>query len=99
VWKKSTYALQRLNLSQSSAIGDVSLEHVNSGHVEKTNPLMKRFRVGFDKISVSVKADPPSLKQPGVECNSHVWPANQVVFCFFFILTLSQAQINIRNYI
>ncbi|CAJ2656978.1 unnamed protein product [Trifolium pratense] len=78
VWKKSTYALQRLNLSQSSAIGDVSLEHVNSGHVEKTNPLMKRFRVGFDKISVSVKADTPTSKQSGVECNSHVWPANQV---------------------
>ncbi|PNY05274.1 SH2 domain protein [Trifolium pratense] len=77
VWKKSTYALQRLNLSQSSAIGDVSLEHVNSGHVEKTNPLMKRFRVGFDKISVSVKADTPTSKQSGVECNSHVWPANQ----------------------
>lgn len=80
VWKKSTYALERLNLSQSSAIDDVSLESMNSGHEEKTNPLMKRFRVGLDKISVSVKAN-PTLKQSGVECNnsqSHVWTASQV---------------------
>jgi len=91
VWKKSTYALERLNLSQSSAIGDVSLESMNSGHEEKINPLMKRFRVGLDKISVSVKAN-PTLKQSGVECNnSHVWTANQVLSCFVCILILSQA--------
>ncbi|XP_012575055.1 SH2 domain-containing protein A-like isoform X2 [Cicer arietinum] len=77
VWKRSTYALQRLNLSQSSAMDDRSLEHTHSGHEEKTNPLMKRFRVGLDKISVSVNAD-STKKQSGVECNSHVWIPNQV---------------------
>ncbi|CAI8606889.1 unnamed protein product [Vicia faba] len=77
VWKKSTHALQRLNLSQSSAIEEVSLERMNSSHEEKTNPLMKRFRVGLDKISISVMTE-PNLKQSGVECNSHVSTANQV---------------------
>ncbi|KAI5420344.1 SH2 domain-containing protein A isoform X1 [Lathyrus oleraceus] len=77
VWKKSTHALQRLNLSQSSAIDDASLECMNSSHEEKTNPLMKRYRVGLDKISVSVMAV-PTLKQSGVACNSHVSTANQV---------------------
>lgn len=85
MWKKSTHALQRLNLSQSSAIDDASLECMNSSHEEKTNPLMKRYRVGLDKISVSVMAV-PTLKQSGVACNSHVSTANQVFFCFFFII-------------
>lgn len=69
---------------------DRSLEHTHSGHEEKTNPLMKRFRVGLDKISVSVNAD-STKKQSGVECNSHVWIPNQVVCWFFFNLILDYA--------
>lgn len=88
VWKKPTYALHQLSLSQSSAMDDGSLEHLHSGNEAKANPLMKRFRVGHDKISVSLKGD-PTLEQSGEECNSHVWTANQVVTCFSSNLILS----------
>lgn len=60
---------------------DESLEHMQCGLESTASPLVKRFRVGHDKISVSV--------QPDEECNSHVWTANQVVtsFCFNVILS------------
>ncbi|XP_061345036.1 SH2 domain-containing protein A-like [Gastrolobium bilobum] len=77
VWKKSTSALHRLSLSQSSAMDDVSLENQHSSPEAKANPLMKRFRIGHDKISISAKADPNS-EQPDEECNSRAWTANQV---------------------
>ena len=81
VWKRSTPALHRHNLMQSSTMDDGSLEHQHSSHEAKANPLMKRFRFGHDKISVSVKAD-ANLEQLDEECNSHVGTANQVVACF-----------------
>ncbi|XP_057447646.1 SH2 domain-containing protein B-like isoform X3 [Lotus japonicus] len=72
VWKRPTSALHQLSLSQSSAMVDESLEHMQCGLESTANPLVKRFRVGHDKISVSV--------QPDEECNSHVWTANQNEF-------------------
>lgn len=78
VWKRSTSALNCLSLSQSSAMDDGSLELQHSRHEAQANPLMKRFRLGHDKISVSVKADPTLEQQPDEECNSHVQTANQV---------------------
>ncbi|KAF1885207.1 hypothetical protein Lal_00029096, partial [Lupinus albus] len=77
VWKRSTSALNRHSSLQSSAKDDGPLEHQHSGHEAKVNPLMKRFRLGQDKISVSVKAD-PNLVRPDEECNSHVFTSNQV---------------------
>ncbi|XP_020205835.1 SH2 domain-containing protein A isoform X1 [Cajanus cajan] len=77
VWKRSTSALNCPSLSQSSAMEDGSLELQHSCHEAQANPLLKRFRLGQDKISVSVKAD-PNLEQPDEECNSHVRTANQV---------------------
>ncbi|XP_027354900.1 SH2 domain-containing protein A-like isoform X2 [Abrus precatorius] len=77
VWKRSTSALNRLSLSQSSALDDGSLELQHSGHEAKSNPLMKRFRLGQDKISVTVKAD-PTIEQTDEECNSHIRTASQV---------------------
>ncbi|KAI4333438.1 hypothetical protein L6164_018254 [Bauhinia variegata] len=70
VWKRSTSALQQqqLNLSQSLPTGDGSLEHQRSVYEVKTSPLLKQFRLGRDKISVSVNA----------ECNSHARTSNQV---------------------
>jgi len=78
VWKRST-ALNCSSVSQSSALDDGSLELQRSGHDAQANPLMKRFRLGQDKISVSVKTD-PTLEQPDEECNSHVQTANQVFY-------------------
>ncbi|KAK7342850.1 hypothetical protein VNO80_25806 [Phaseolus coccineus] len=77
VWKRST-ALNCSSVSQSSALDDGSLELQHSDHDAQANPLMKRFRLGQDKISVSVKTDPTTLEQPDEECNSHVQTANQV---------------------
>ncbi|RZB65603.1 SH2 domain-containing protein A [Glycine soja] len=76
VWKRST-ALHCHSLSQSSAMDDRSLDLQHSSHEAQANPLMKRFRLGQDKTSVSVKAD-PTIEQPDEECNSHVRTANQV---------------------
>ncbi|RDX90460.1 SH2 domain-containing protein B, partial [Mucuna pruriens] len=77
VRKRSTSALNCLSLSQSSAMDDGSLELQHSGHEAQANLLIKRFRLGQDKISVSVKAD-PTLEQPGEECTSLGQTANQV---------------------
>ncbi|KAI4323101.1 hypothetical protein L6164_022733 [Bauhinia variegata] len=77
VWRKSTSSLQRLSLSQPSPTGDGPLEHQHSVHEAKASPLLKRFRFGHDKISVSVKADPMS-ELPDEECNSHAGTGNQV---------------------
>ncbi|XP_017406151.1 SH2 domain-containing protein A isoform X2 [Vigna angularis] len=76
VWKKST-ALNCSSVSQSSALDDGSFELQHSGHEAQANPLVKRFRLGQDKTSVSVKTD-PTLEQPDEECNSQVQTANQV---------------------
>ncbi|KAJ7981916.1 SH2 domain protein A [Quillaja saponaria] len=78
VWKRPTSALHRLSLSQSSAMDDESSGfQQNSENEAKASPLLKRFRLGHDKISVSMKGH-PTLEQPDEDCNSHAWTANQV---------------------
>ncbi|KAL2328274.1 hypothetical protein Fmac_021701 [Flemingia macrophylla] len=77
VWKRSTSARNCPSLSQSSAMEDGSLELRHSCHEAQANPLMKRFRLAQDNISVSVKVD-PTLEQTDEECNSHVRTANLV---------------------
>ncbi|KAJ7948824.1 SH2 domain protein A [Quillaja saponaria] len=78
VWKRPTSAFHRLSLTQSSAVNDGSLElQNNSVNEAKTTPLLKRFRLGHDRIAVSMKAH-PSFEQPDEECNSHAWTSNQV---------------------
>ncbi|CAJ1978423.1 unnamed protein product [Sphenostylis stenocarpa] len=76
VWKRST-AINCPSVSQSSALDDGSMEIQHSGHEAQANPVMKRSRLGQDKISVSVKTD-PTIEQPDEECNSHVRTSNQV---------------------
>ncbi|MED6156268.1 hypothetical protein PIB30_013074 [Stylosanthes scabra] len=76
VWKRSS-GLPTHNLMQSSAMDDASFENQHPVREAKSSPLMKRFRFGHDKISVSVKAE-TSLEQPDEECNSHAWTTNQV---------------------
>lgn len=73
VWKRST-----------SADGP-ELQH--SAHEAKASPIMKRFRLGHDKISVSVKVDPTS-EQPDEESNFHARTTNQVLTFLFKLLLL-----------
>ncbi|MED6150338.1 hypothetical protein PIB30_071369 [Stylosanthes scabra] len=79
VWKRSS-GLPTHNLMQSSAMDDASFENQHPIREAKSSPLVKRFRFGHDKISVSVKAD-TSLEQPDEESNSHAWTTNQVENC------------------
>lgn len=65
---------------------DGSPKHLHSGQEAQTNPLMKRFRLGHDKISISVAE--PAFEQSGEECNSHVQTASQVVTHFFNLFYL-----------
>ncbi|XP_054816947.1 SH2 domain-containing protein A-like [Prosopis cineraria] len=66
VWKRST-----------PPDGSMELQHAAAHEVKASSPSMKRFRLGHDKISVSVKADCAS-EQPDEECNSHARTVNQV---------------------
>ncbi|XP_022717399.1 SH2 domain-containing protein A-like isoform X2 [Durio zibethinus] len=70
IWKKMS-AVHPVNGSQSLGLDDVSyeLKH-NTVHEAKLSPTSKRVRLGEAKISTT--------DQPGEECNSLAWAANQV---------------------
>ncbi|KAK4285820.1 hypothetical protein QN277_002466 [Acacia crassicarpa] len=57
--------------------GSMELQNAAAHEAKVSSPLMKRFRLGHDKISVSVKADRAS-EHPDEECNSHARTINQV---------------------
>lgn len=86
-WKRSTSAIQSVNLSESSRMdaGSLELQHSNI-HEARPCPSSKRVRSGVDKLCAAFKSD-PNLEQPDEKCNSHAGTANlvwQVFFSYIF---------------
>ncbi|KAG6688965.1 hypothetical protein I3842_11G152900 [Carya illinoinensis] len=77
-WKRSTSAIQSVNLSESSRmdVGSLELQHGNS-HEARPCPSSKRVRSGPDKLCAALKTD-LNLERPDEKCNSHAGTANLV---------------------
>ncbi|XP_062087248.1 SH2 domain-containing protein B-like [Humulus lupulus] len=77
MWKRSNSAPHQI--SQSPGVDEDMMDvDQNSSHETKPSPLSKRLRLGQDRISTTVRAD-PTLETLDDECNSHSRTTNNKV--------------------
>ncbi|XP_015877895.3 SH2 domain-containing protein B [Ziziphus jujuba] len=81
-WKRSSSDVHPTGISQSFVLDEDNLElQHNSLREAKPSSLSKCMRSGQDRISATLRGDPP-LEPLDEECNSHAWTANQVENAF-----------------
>ena len=84
MWKRS--AVHGLDGSRPSGLDNGTSEHEHvSIDEEKPSPLLKRIKVGQDRVLPNSNDD-RALRQPDEECNSHSFTANEVFAIYFFKL-------------
>ncbi|XP_022137019.1 uncharacterized protein LOC111008576 isoform X2 [Momordica charantia] len=75
MWKRSTFHPHDVSRSSGLDNGTSEHEHVSLDE-EKPSPLLKRIKLGQDRV-LPTSNDDAALGQPDEECNSHSFTANE----------------------